>query len=304
VKKSLGNWLLFTLLSAIWGSSFILMKIGLDNHLTPYEVAGIRMATSGLVLLPIALFTFKNIPGNKIFYVFLSGFIGSLAPAFLFCLAEEKIDSSLAGTLNSLTPVFAIAIGAVFFNNPATMQKITGAGIALAGCILLLVSKNSLQQSRELPYVSFVVLATLLYGINVNLVAKHLSAIPSLQITAVALVLNAIPAIIILYFTNFFSHSFQERSLLVGTGAAVLLGIGGTAIATFIFYALVKRAGGIFASMVTYGIPFIAIGWGMYYGEKFNLLQGGCLLIILTGIYVATKKEKLNVSKIDAQPGR
>ena len=124
-------------------------------------------------------------------------------------------------------------------------------------------------------------------------VGKHLGGIPSLQITAVALALNAIPAVIILFFTNFFSNSFQNRSLLVGTGAAVFLGIVGTAIATFIFYALVKRAGGIFASMVTYGIPFIAIGWGIYYGENFNLLQAGSLLIILAGIYVASKKEKL-----------
>ncbi len=292
VNKSFGDWLLFMLLSAIWGSSFILMKIGLTNHLTPYQVAAIRIATSGIVLFPVAIGALKKIPSAKIYYVFLSGFIGSLLPAFLFCLAEEKIDSSLAGTLNSLTPVFAISIGAVFFNIPASGQKITGAIIALAGCFLLLISKNNLQQNSELPYVLLVVLATVLYGTNVNLVAKHLGGIPSLQITAVALVLNAIPAVVILYFTNFFSNAFQNKSLLIGTGAAVVLGIGGTAIATFLFYALVKRAGGFFASMVTYGIPFIAIGWGIYFGESFNLAQAGSLFIILTGIYFANKKEK------------
>jgi len=229
--------------------------------------------------------------------------LAALRQPFFFAWQKKKIDSSLAGTLNSLTPIFAISVGAIFFNNPASRQKITGAAIAFVGCFLLLITKNNLEQNQELPYVSLVVLATLFYGINVNLVGRHLGGIPSLQITAVALVLNAIPALIILYFTHFFSNSFQDKSLLVGTGAAVLLGIGGTAVATFVFYALVKRAGGIFASMVTYGIPFIAIAWGMYYGEKFNLMQGGSLLIILTGIYVATKKEKLPLIKSEVQPG-
>jgi len=90
VNKSWGDWLLFIFLSAIWGSSFILMKIGLDNHLSPYQVAAIRIAAAGIVLFPVAVVAFKKIPAAKVFYVFLSGFIGSLAPAFLFCMAEEK----------------------------------------------------------------------------------------------------------------------------------------------------------------------------------------------------------------------
>ncbi len=284
------DWLLFVALSVIWGSSFILIKIGLNNHLSPYQVAAIRIVSSGIVLFPIAIGAFKKIPPEKIKLVFLSGMLGSLLPAFLFCLAENGIDSSLAGMLNALTPVFVIVIGAVFFKAATGKNKILGTAIAFAGSVLLVLSKGNLQESNHLLYVSFVVMATIMYAVNLNMVTKYLADIPSLQITAVALTLNAIPALIILIATGFFSLPFQQHEILVATSASVVLGIGGTAIATFLFYALVKRAGGLFASMVTYGIPFIAVAWGIYFKETFAWPQVACLLIILWGVYLANRK--------------
>jgi drug/metabolite transporter (DMT)-like permease len=290
VNKTINDWLLFILLSLIWGSSFILMKIGLDNYLSAYQVAAIRIVSAGLVLLPIAFGASRKIPVAKLKYVFLSGLLGSLIPAFLFCIAEEEIDSSLAGMLNCLTPIFVIVIGAVFFNTKTSRNKIIGVVIAFAGCVLLLISNGHMQESHHLLYISFIVLATIFYAVNVNLVGRHLSAIPSLQIAAVALTLNAIPASIILIATGYFSLSFTNTAILVASGAAIVLGIVGTAIATIIFYALVKSAGGLFASMVTYGIPFVAIAWGIYYKESFSIAKTGCLLIILLGVYLANKK--------------
>jgi drug/metabolite transporter (DMT)-like permease len=284
------DWLLFILLSLIWGSSFILMKIGLDNYLSAYQIAAIRVVSAGLVLLPIAIGAFRKIPVAKLKYVFLSGLIGSLFPAFLFCIAEEEIDSSLAGMLNCLTPIFVIVIGALFYKTKTSRNKIVGVAIAFVGCILLLISVGQMKESRHLLYVSFVVLATIFYAINVNLVSRHLSTIPSIQIAAVALTLNAVPASVILVATGFFSLSFTNSVFLVATGAAIVLGIVGTAIATIIFYALVKSAGGLFASMVTYGIPFVAIAWGIYYGESFSMAKIGYLFIILLGVYLANRK--------------
>ena len=289
MNKTFTNWLLFTLLSLIWGSSFILIKIGLNNHLSPYQVAAIRVVSAGLVLFPIAISVIRKIPLAKLWYVFLSGLLGSFIPAFLFCIAEEGVDSSLAGMLNCITPIFVIVIGALFFKMQTSQRKIVGVIIAFIGCVLLLISNGHMQESRHLMYVSFIVLATIFYAINVHLVTRHLSSIPSLQIAAVALTLNAIPASFILLFSGFFSLSFSNPALVLATGAATLLGVVGTAFATILFYSLVKRAGGLFASMVTYGIPFVAIAWGIYYKEHFSLLQVGCLLIILWGIYLANK---------------
>ena len=290
MNKKLLNWLLFIALSAIWGSSFILMKIGLNNHLSPYQVAALRIVSAGLVLLPTAVKYIRKIPANKLFIVFMSGTIGSLVPAFLFCLAEEGIDSSLAGTLNCLTPIFVIVTGVLFFKTHTSANKIAGIIIAFVGSLLLLISKGHMQESQHLIFVSFIVIATILYGFNVNMVGRHLLSITSLHIAAVALALNAIPAFIVLVFTGFFSLPLANHDILLAVGAASLLGIVGTALATVIFYTLVKRAGGIFASMVTYGIPFIAIGWGIIYGEALSWKEVVCLVIILFGVYWVNKR--------------
>ena len=270
------------------------MKIGLDNHLSPYQVAALRIVFAGLVLLPNTIKHIRHIPRYQLFLVFMSGTLGSLLPAFLFCLAEEGIESSLAGTLNCLTPIFVIITGAVFYKTSTSLNKIVGIGIAFIGSFLLLFSKGQMQESRHLIFVSFVVLAAFFYGFNVNMVAKHLLTIPSLHIAAIALSLNAIPAMLVLIFTGFFNLPLANHPLLIAVGAAAFLGIIGTAFASIIFYTLVKRAGGIFASMVTYGIPFVAIGWGVFYGEVYNLVQIGCLLIILSGVYWGNKKEGFN----------
>ena len=294
MKKILVNWLIFVALSIIWGSSFILMKIGLDNHLGPYQLAALRIVFAGLVLLPTTIKHIRHIPKYQLFLVFMSGTLGSLLPAFLFCMAEEGIESSLAGTLNCLTPIFVIVTGAVFYKTSTSQNKIVGIGIAFIGSFLLLFSKGHMHESQHLIFVSFVVLAALFYGFNVNMVAKHLLTIPSLHIAAVALSLNAIPAMLVLIFTGFFTMPFVNHQLLIAVGAAAFLGIIGTAFASIIFYTLVKRAGGIFASMVTYGIPFVAIGWGIFYGEVYNYKQIGCLLMILAGVYWGNKKEGFN----------
>jgi drug/metabolite transporter (DMT)-like permease len=279
------------MLSVIWGSSFIMMKEGL-LYLTAYQVAALRIASAGIILLPWAIRYFRQVPSNKIFIIFMSGVLGSLLPAFLFCVAEKGIDSALAGTLNSLTPIFVIIIGALFFRVRASTAKVIGIIIALTGSILLLFSKGQLHESRNMVYVSFIVLATICYGINVNMVYRNLQEIGSLQIASLALTLNAIPAVIILALTGYFKLSFSDAHVLYSTAHAALLGIFGTAIASVLFYILIKRAGAIFSSMVTYGIPVVANCWGLFYGEEVGWKQVGCLGLILAGVYVANMNKE------------
>jgi drug/metabolite transporter (DMT)-like permease len=283
------KWFLFIGLSFIWGSSFILMKEGLEG-LNAFQVASLRIVSSGLVLLPLAIKSIKLIPANKLLPVFLSGTMGSLLPAYLFCIAEQGIDSSMAGALNSLTPVFVIITGAIFFNNKASKQKVIGVLVAFSGCVLLFFSQSNVLLNGNLFYISLIILATIFYGLNVNLVFKYLKDIPSLQIVSVALCLNAIPALLCLYFFGYFSLDFTSREVLVASGFSVLLGALGTSIANILFYVLIKKAGAVFSSMVTYGIPFVAIFWGVIYHEKTGWMQVLSLSVILAGVYIANRK--------------
>jgi drug/metabolite transporter (DMT)-like permease len=268
------------------------MKLGLE-HLTAYQVASIRIISSGIVLLPVALVGFSKIPPKKIFIVFLSGVLGSLVPAYLFCLAEVGIDSALAGTLNALTPIFVIIFGAIFFNTKTSANKIGGIVLAFTGSVMLFLSQPNLGEINNLLYIFFVVLATAFYGINVNMVHRYLSLISSLNIAAVALSLNAIPALVVLFFTGYFNLNYLHKDILVSTGYSALLGIFGTALASVLFYVLLKRAGAVFATMVTYGIPVIAIGWGIFYGENIGWKQVVSMGIILAGVWVANRRPKI-----------
>jgi drug/metabolite transporter (DMT)-like permease len=292
LNKELVSWIFFSVLSVIWGSSFILMKIGMET-LSAYQVASLRIASAGIVLLPLTVRHIRSIPLNKLGIVFLSGILGSLFPSFLFCIAETKIDSALAGALNALTPIFAIVAGIMIFDLQVSSKKITGILIAFSGSILLLLSKG-LKDSTNIYYSFLIVLATMSYGINVNMVQKYLSNISSLRIASVGLSLCAIPALLVLLLTGYF-NVFTNVAKIKGTIAASTLGIFGTAIANILFYMLIKRAGVLFTSMVTYGIPIVAIFWGILDHEDIGWRQLVSLTIILAGVYVANRKGRIVV---------
>ncbi len=286
-KPRLLQWSLFFLLSLIWGSSFILMKEGM-KHLTPYQVASLRLLSAGLVLLPFALKAIKQFPRKDFPLVVVSGLLGTFFPAYLFCIAETRLDSGLAGIMNALTPLFTIVIGALFFQSRLPIKKWIGVVIGFVGLVLLLISGREGIRFNNMNYAFFIILATVCYGINVNMVSRYLTHIPSLSIAAVAFSALTIPSAILLFMTGYFQQSAAE-GFIYSTSASSILGVFGTAIASILFYMLMKRAGILFASMVTYGIPFVALFWGFLAHESIAPLQVVCLGIILGGVWLANK---------------
>ena len=286
--NKLMNWFLFSILTLIWGSSFILMKEGLVK-LSAYQVAAMRIFSAGLVLMPIAIRQFRQIPKDKIKMIVLSGTIGSFIPAFLFCIAEEHINSSLAGILNALSPLFAIVMGVLFYQMKMTPQKIAAVLVGFIGLCLLFISKDGFSFEGDVFYALLIVVATMGYGLNVNMLARHLGNVGSLNIAAIAFSTLAIPALLILIFTGYFQGTWTDMAFLRATFAAMILGVLGTAAAQILFYMLLKRTNVLFSSLVTYTIPFVAILWGVLYGETITGLQIACLGVILSGVYFANR---------------
>jgi drug/metabolite transporter (DMT)-like permease len=286
------NWALFGIIALIWGSSFILMKLsmfaeGQQATLSPYQVAALRMLSAGLILLPVALRALSSIPREKLFWMLTSGVIGSFFPAFFFCLAETRIDSSLAGFLNALTPVFTLIVGTLFFGLVFPRHKVLGVLLAFCGMCLLFMARSGMQ-FNHLAYATLVVAATICYGFNVNIATRYLTAFDPVQVVAIAFSSLIIPSLLVLGVTGFFALPFEPahwRSI----GAATVLGVLNTAIASLFFYHLMKRAGPLFASMVTYGIPFIALWWGWLAGEQIGAVQLSGLGIILIGVFLTNK---------------
>ena len=292
MNKKFINWSIFILLSVIWGSSFLLMKIGMQAgtvQLSPYQVASLRMVFSGLVLLPFALKALQQIPKNKLGLVILSGIIGNFIPAYLFCIAETKIDSALAGILNSLTPLFTIIVGMLVFKISIDSKKIGGILLGLVGLCISVVAGKTLH-FENISFSIFIILATICYGFNVNMVGKHMQNISAINIASLAFSFSIIPGMIILYMTGYFSNDFTNPALLNATLASGTLGVINTSIASILFYVLVKRAGILFASTVTYAIPFVSLAMGLLYNEAIHPMRLLGLAIILCGVYIVNKR--------------
>ncbi|MFN8578656.1 MAG: DMT family transporter [Candidatus Sericytochromatia bacterium] len=283
VKDNIINWSIFIFLSLVWGSSFKLMKIGM-NEFSSYQVASLRIFSAGLFLLPLALKNIKGIEKKELLLIILSGMFGNYIPAYLFCIAETKIDSSLAGIINSLMPIFVIVIGRLFFNLNITKQKLIGVLIAFSGLSALLASKGFSHESN-LFHIVLAIMATLLYGLNSNLIGSKLKNVSSIKIISLSSSILSIPCLFTLIYTGFFSNFSLEKEFLVSLTASCILGIFGTALASGLFYILIKRAGSIFASLVTNTMPIVAVFWGWTSGESVSLLEVICLFIILNGVY-------------------
>ncbi len=260
------------------------------EHLSACQVASIRILSAGIVMLPFAIKGWRQVPKNKIITVIIAGLLGNFFPAFLYCIAEIKIDSSLASILNALTPLCAIIIGVTFFQLKIIWHKILGVAVGFIGLLLLPFAAKGEVSFANISYSALVLVATVCYGTNVHVVSKYLKEIPSLQIAAIAFTFFIPVCLIILFYTGFFNLQLTQNRIPFSILAASTLGILGTALASVWFYVLVKIAGSIFASLVTYGIPFIAIVWGLIFGESITGLEIICLAIILFGVWIVNKK--------------
>jgi drug/metabolite transporter (DMT)-like permease len=261
------------------------MKEGL-KVLTAYQVATLRMLSAGIILVPFAYKALKNVPSKQLGLVILSGFLGSFFPAYLFCIAETKIDSSLAGILNAFTPLFTILTGVLFFEMKIlTAKKSLGIVIGFTGLLLLFTSNGHLD-FKNVSYSALILLATLLYGLNLNLVGRKLHQVGSLNIATIAFVFLIIPCLVILYFSGYFSLPLGNAAILFSTAASAVLGIMGTAVSSVLFYLLIKRAGALFSSMISYAIPIVAVCWGFLLDEQITRMEIVSLGVILTGVYL------------------
>ncbi|MCB0776278.1 MAG: DMT family transporter [Chitinophagaceae bacterium] len=297
MSNAFWKWFLFVILCFIWGSSFKLMRDGTAS-MTAAQVAALRIFSAGLVFVPFAFFHLRTIPKKKLGIVILSAVVGNLIPAFLFAAALTKIDGSLGGILNSLTPICVVITGILLYRDKIKTQKILGVIIGFAGLALLILSPvitGEKSISFENPgHLLLIVAATFLYGINVNMVSHLLKGMNPVHVATVSLSFMTIPSLLALWQQNFLDLNFKSSETQYAVFAVIILGIFGSAIATVLFYMLVRRAGGLFASLVTYGIPFVALFWGVIDNEKIGLLQIICLFIILSGVYLANRPEKNN----------
>ncbi len=282
-------WFTLFILSLIWGSSFILIKKALIAF-EPAVVGTLRLVISGMVFIPVLVVTRKNIDWKKWPIFAAVGLTGTGIPAYMYAIAQTEISSSVSGLLNSMTPIFTLLLGLIFFNGLFSKFKLAGVLLGFSGAAsLLLLSKESAIGGKPL-YGLLVVVGTMCYGTSVNMVKRYFQDVNPIQISAVSFGFVAIPATFFLFFSSFFTQLKTESHALFSLGAVALLSIMGTVAASIIFFKLVQNTNAVFASTVAYLMPVVALGWGMVDGEIISIFHLFSLILILTGVYLIKKE--------------
>ena len=285
-NTSLSKWIYLMVLSLIWGSSFILIKKGLTGF-GYFEAATIRLMSAGLAFLPFGLGNFGKIPRNQYGMVVLTALLGMFIPAFLFCLAQMKVQSSVAALLNGLTPVFTFVFSIFIFKIGYKITQVLGLLLGLGCAIMLAVERSDTAISFNW-HAGLIILAALCYGFNINLIKQRLSHIPAIVLSTVTVSITGLMAFFFAFLPNIGSYhpaQIEWMPLL----CLMTLGVFGTAIAQLIQYKLIKETSALFASSTTYIIPVVAVFWGILDGEQFQLIHALSIAGILAAVVLIRK---------------
>jgi drug/metabolite transporter (DMT)-like permease len=281
----LKDWLIFFFLCIVWGSSFILIKKGLISF-APAEVATMRICISAFAFIPLYFFFIKDrVPVSKLGYVALAGIFGNGLPAFLYAIAQTHVESSVAGILNSLTPIFTLALGLLFFATQYKLNQLAGVLLGFLGAAAIVLLNHKFQ-FRVDAFTLLIVVATICYALSANIVKAHLQGINPIALSAVAVFTVAIPAFIYSFFTDIYVSVVEDPSTHFSLLALVILALLGTVVANILFFRLIQKTTAVFASSVAYLIPVTALGWGLLDGEFLALIHVLGMALILAGVWL------------------
>jgi drug/metabolite transporter (DMT)-like permease len=287
-KVQQSHWGILIFLSVLWGCSFILIKKALIAF-DPVQLGCLRLGISSLAFAPLVWWHRKDIEWKMLPLFIAVGLTGSGLPAFLFAYAQTEVSSSLAGLLNSLTPIWTLIIGIFLFRLNFSNLKLIGVVIGFFGAGMLILMGNG-GLSGGIQWQSLlIVAATICYGSSVNMVQAFFGHTKPVIISSMSFFVLGIPALIWLFTTDFLHVMAHDPQAKWSLGAVTILSLFGTVLASMIFYYLVQKTSAVFGSTVTYLMPVVALAWGILDGETISMLHIAGLCLILVGVYFTKK---------------
>lgn len=288
LKDKTSQYFILFVLGITWGSSFILMKLGLRGF-TPIEVALTRISVSFIVLSPFVFYHIRTIPRDKWKWLAAAGFLGNGIPAFMFALGLSRINSSLGGIINATAPLFTMIVGTFFFASKFGKNSIWGVLIGLTGTVYLLTMSGNSKGDTDVLYVLFPLIGTLCYGFSSNIIKLKLKEQKPIIVTGAALMIQAPLTILFALILGvpqkvFISPLHTESFLFI-----CLLGIMGTSLAVLVFNYLIKHTTVLFASSVTYLVPMFAMMFGFIAGETISIHYFIGMAIIVFGVWLTNR---------------
>ncbi len=279
------SWLLFGALSAVWGASYLFIKVGLEDF-SPPMVVFVRTALAALVLLPIAV-RLRALAGVRehLGAIAVLAAVQVAGPFILITAGEQHISSSLTGILVASAPIFT-AVLAVWVDHEERSHgwSLVGVAAGILG-VALLLGVDAGGRVATLAGGLMVVLASLGYAIGGFYLKRRLWELPPVGVGAATMVLSALITAPLGLVTAPGSLPGARAA-----GAVIALGVLGTGLAFWIFYTLIATVGPAKASLVAYVAPGFAVLYGVtLLSENFTAATAGGLVLIVGGSWLAAE---------------
>ena len=285
VKPLTGEWLDATellLLGAIWGASFLFMRIAAPEF-GAFPVAALRVAFGAAVLLPFLYKAREHFPLRVWGKIFAIGAINTAIPFALFAWASARAPAGVSSIANAMTVLFTALAAVMFYGESMTTKRALALLMGFAGVVVLAFDKTE-GASIGLP-VAAGVLAAALYGIGINLVKKHLSHLPAGAVACGTLLASTIMLMPIALFV------WPEQAVSARSWWSVIgLGVVCSGFAFVLYYRLIARIGSSRASTVTYLIPLFAVTWAwLCINEPLTLHMAVACATILLSVFISQR---------------
>lgn len=270
------------LLGALWGGSFLFMRVAAPEF-GPLALVWVRVLGAMLVLLPLLALRRQNAALRAHWKAIAAvGIVNSALPFLAFNIAALSLPAGVMAILNATSPMWALLVAWAWFKEAPAAARVAGVLLGVAGVIVLVGSERGMEAAGPGPTptlgIALCLVATLLYGVGVNLARRHLGGVPPLAVAtgsqAAAAALLALPAV----------GAWPAATPSAGAwGAALALAVACTALAYLLYFRLIANAGPTSAVSVTLLIPAFAMLWGaLFLGERPGAaMWAGCALILL-----------------------
>ena len=283
----------FVLLSAIWGSSFLFMRIA-TQEFGPFATAGLRVSVAALFLLPLLLA--RGLGGSLRQHwktTLAVGVLNSAVPFVCFTYALLSISTGLSAILNATVPLFGAVIAWLWLKDRPSRSRIVGLLIGFAGVAMLAWNKASFKPDANGSVTGWAVLAVLLaclcYGLTASAAKRWMTGLPSL-VSATGSQVGASLALLPLMLLYWPQHPVSHQAWL----AVLAVGVLCTGLAYILYFRLIERAGPARALAVTFVVPAFAMLYGvLLLGEHITLWMLLSGLVIITGTMLSTGLVKL-----------
>ncbi|HUL48192.1 MAG TPA: DMT family transporter [Steroidobacteraceae bacterium] len=272
-----------TVLGAIWGGSFLFMRVAAADF-GPVPLVEARLALGGLILTPFLWRARAQFSVGLWLRIAVIALINSVTPFVLFAWGAERAPAGIGAITNAMTVMFTVLVAFLFFGEKIDARRLIGLSAGFVGVAVLASGRTA--GASVWPAALAGTAASVCYGFGINLVRRHLTGYPPAAVAAATLLAGSV-LLSPLAIYNWPAHAIPAASWV----SALLLGVLCTGAAFVFYYRLIARIGAARTATVTYLIPLFGVVWAwLLLGEPLTLTMALAGVLILSGVALSQQR--------------